>query len=139
MNKTVLLTNIQCSPSRFVYYSQGCPVLPPFLQEFSFSVGYERFAGPEIFFHPELYSPEFSTGLPELVDGAIQGCGIDSRRALYNNIVLSVRALACLVGPSRLPPRLTIEAASASKAQQSPHSNVMSYIHSPQPRVHLEH
>eukprot|EP00873_Tetraselmis_striata_P011687 jgi/Tetstr1/431951/TSEL_021428.t1 len=58
-------------------------------QEFSFSVGYERFAGPEIFFHPELYSPEFSTGLPELVDGAIQGCGIDSRRALYNNIVLS--------------------------------------------------
>lgn len=58
-------------------------------QDFSFSVGYERFVGPEIFFTPELYSSEFTTGLPQLVDEAIQSCGIDSRRSLYNNIVLS--------------------------------------------------
>ena len=31
------------------------------LQPFSVDVGYERFLGPEIFFHPEV--TEFSTGL----------------------------------------------------------------------------
>jgi actin-related protein 3 len=52
-------------------------------------VGYERFLGPEIFFNPEIFSSDFITPLPEVVDKAIVKCPLDTRRALYNNIVLS--------------------------------------------------
>lgn len=52
-------------------------------------VGYERFLGPEVFFNPEIFSPDFITPLPDVVDEAILKCPIDTRRALYNNIVLS--------------------------------------------------
>lgn len=33
-----------------------------------------------------------SSGLRQMVDSVIQSCPIDTRRALYDNIVLSVRA-----------------------------------------------
>ncbi|KAK2708314.1 hypothetical protein QYM36_014054 [Artemia franciscana] len=56
---------------------------------FSFDVGYERFLGPEIFFHPEFANPEFTTPISEIVDTVIQNCPIDVRRPLYKNIVLS--------------------------------------------------
>jgi len=56
---------------------------------FSVDVGYERFLGPEIFFHPEFSNPDFSTSISETVDLAIQNCPIDVRRGLYKNIVLS--------------------------------------------------
>ncbi|KTW28840.1 hypothetical protein T552_01469 [Pneumocystis carinii B80] len=52
-------------------------------------VGYERFLGPEIFFHPEIASSDFLTPLPEVVDSVIQASPIDVRRGLYKNIVLS--------------------------------------------------
>lgn len=52
-------------------------------------MGYERFLGPEIFFHPEFSNPDFNTSVSELVDTVIQECPIDSRRGLYKNIVLS--------------------------------------------------
>ena len=52
-------------------------------------VGYERFLGPEIFFNPEVFSSDFLTPLPQVVDEAILKCPIDTRRGLYNNIVLS--------------------------------------------------
>ena len=52
-------------------------------------VGYERFLAPEIFFQPEIYSSDFSTPLPDMVDRAIAMSSIDTRRALYGNIVLS--------------------------------------------------
>jgi actin-related protein 3 len=52
-------------------------------------VGYERFLGPEVFFSPEMYSQEFTTPLPEVIDKCIQSAPIDTRRALYKNIVLS--------------------------------------------------
>ncbi len=55
----------------------------------SATVGYERFLAPEIFFQPEIYSSDFSTPLPEMVDRAIAMSPIDTRRALYGNIVLS--------------------------------------------------
>lgn len=81
-------------------------------QPFSVDVGYERFLGPEIFFHPEVScvgrksnkfktknlnnlplsqfsNPDFTTPLSDLVDDVIQNCPIDVRRPLYNNIVLS--------------------------------------------------
>jgi len=56
---------------------------------FSIDVGYERFLGPEIFFHPEFSNSDFSTSISETVDVSIQNCPIDVRRGLYKNIVLS--------------------------------------------------
>ncbi|CAI8040285.1 Actin-related protein 3 [Geodia barretti] len=58
-------------------------------QPFSVDVGYERFLGPEIFFHPEFANPDFTTPISEAVDSVIQNCPIDVRRPLYKNIVLS--------------------------------------------------
>jgi actin-related protein 3 len=55
----------------------------------SCDVGYERFLGPEIFFNPEIFSSDFTTPLPDVVDEAIVKCPIDVRRGLYKNIVLS--------------------------------------------------
>jgi len=52
-------------------------------------VGYERFLAPEIFFNPEIYSSDFLTPLPTIVDNVIQTSPIDVRRGLYKNIVLS--------------------------------------------------
>ena len=46
-------------------------------------VGYERFLGPEIFFHPEFANPDFTTPISEAVDTVIQNCPIDVRRPLY--------------------------------------------------------
>jgi len=56
---------------------------------YSVDIGYERFLAPEIFFNPEIYSSDFLTPLPEIVDGVIQQSPIDVRRGLYKNIVLS--------------------------------------------------
>jgi len=58
-------------------------------QPFVADVGYERFLGPEIFFNPEIFSSDFLTPLPKVVDDTIQTCPIDVRRGLYKNIVLS--------------------------------------------------
>ncbi|XP_072181228.1 actin-related protein 3 [Diadema setosum] len=58
-------------------------------QKFSVDVAYERFLGPEIFFHPEFSNPDFTTPISEIVDTVIQNCPIDVRRPLYKNIVLS--------------------------------------------------
>lgn len=56
---------------------------------FDIDVGYERFLGPEIFFHPEFANPDFTLPISETVDNVVQNCPIDVRRGLYNNIVLS--------------------------------------------------
>jgi actin-related protein 3 len=56
---------------------------------FTVDIGYERFLGPEIFFNPEIFSSDFLTPLPKVVDDTIQTCPIDVRRGLYKNIVLS--------------------------------------------------
>ena len=58
-------------------------------QRWSADVAYERFLAPEVFFQPEIYSSDFTTPLPEVVDRAIATSPIDTRRALYKNIVLS--------------------------------------------------
>lgn len=52
-------------------------------------MGYERFLGPEMFFHPEFVTNEWSKPLDEVIDDAIQSSPIDTRRRLYDNIVLS--------------------------------------------------
>jgi len=58
-------------------------------QLFSVDVGYERFLGPEIFFHPEFANPDYTVPIADIVDNVIQNCPIDVRRPLYKNIVLS--------------------------------------------------
>ncbi len=56
---------------------------------FSCQVKYERFLAPEMVMNPNIYDSSIKMTLPEVVDSAILKCPIDSRRALYNNIVLS--------------------------------------------------
>lgn len=58
-------------------------------QPYVCEVGYERFLGPEVFFNPEIFSSDFITPLPDVVDESIVKCPIDVRRGLYKNIVLS--------------------------------------------------
>jgi actin-related protein 3 len=38
----------------------------PLLQDIVVDVGYERFLGPEIFFHPEFANPDFTTSISEV-------------------------------------------------------------------------
>ncbi|KAM7174534.1 actin-related protein 3B isoform 4-T4 [Macrochelys suwanniensis] len=57
--------------------------------KFIIDIGYERFLGPEIFFHPELANPDFMESISDVVDEVIQNCPIDVRRPLYKNVVLS--------------------------------------------------
>lgn len=52
-------------------------------QKYTIDVGYEKFLAPEIFFNPEIYSSDFLTPLPEIVDDVIQASPIDVRRGLY--------------------------------------------------------
>jgi len=58
-------------------------------KDFSIDLGYERFLAPEMFFNPDIYTSDWSTPLPEVIDDAITTSPIDTRRALYKNIVLS--------------------------------------------------
>lgn len=64
-------------------------VTQPGGRQVTVDVGYERFLAPEIFFNPEIYTSDFLTPLPTVVDGVIQQSPIDVRRGLYKNIVLS--------------------------------------------------
>ncbi|BHF84121.1 Actin-related protein 3B [Sparganum proliferum] len=52
-------------------------------------VGYERFLGPEVFFHPEFVNPDYTQSISTVVEEVIQKSPIDARRGLYGNIVLS--------------------------------------------------
>ncbi|UYV64608.1 ACTR3B [Cordylochernes scorpioides] len=74
-------------PSRWIKKYEGMNSVSR--QPFTVDVGYERFLGPEIFFHPEFANPNFVVPISETVDSCIQSCPIDVRRPLYKNIVLS--------------------------------------------------
>lgn len=65
------------------YNQSSIEILTRSTQSYSVDVGYERFLAPEIFFNPEIYSSDFLTPLPEIVDGVIQQSPIDVRRGLY--------------------------------------------------------
>lgn len=64
------------------------------LQKYTIDVGYEKFLAPEIFFNPEIYSSDFLTPLPEIVDDVIQASPIDVRRGLYKVSLVS----SCYIG-----------------------------------------
>ena len=74
-------------PGRYmkVYNGKNAVTKAPY----NVDIGYERFLGPEVFFHPEFANPDFNVPLSETVDTVIQNCPIDCRRDLYKNIVLS--------------------------------------------------
>jgi len=74
-------------PSKWIRQYQGNNSVTK--KPYTCDVGYERFLGPEIFFNPEIFSSDFLTPLPKVVDDTIQTCPIDVRRGLYKNIVLS--------------------------------------------------
>lgn len=75
------------NPSK--YFLKYSDLHPRTKQPWEIDVGYERFLAPEIFFNPEIFSTDFTTPLPNVVDEAILKCPIDTRRGLYKNIVLS--------------------------------------------------
>lgn len=56
---------------------------------FTIDVGYERFLGPEMFFHPEFVNQDWKSPIDEIVDMSIQSCPMDYRRQLYSKIILS--------------------------------------------------
>ncbi|KAH6944689.1 hypothetical protein HPB50_004466 [Hyalomma asiaticum] len=68
-------------PSKWIKKYEGMNAITK--QKFSVDVGYERFLGPEIFFHPEFSNPDFTTPISEIVDTCVQSCPIDVRRPLY--------------------------------------------------------
>ena len=74
-------------PSKYIKQYTGVNAITK--KEFNVDVGYERFLGPEIFFHPEFANPDFHVPISETVDTVVQNCPIDVRRGLYKNIVLS--------------------------------------------------
>jgi len=74
-------------PSKYIKEYTGINAITK--KPFSVDVGYERFLGPEIFFHPEFANPDFTVPISETVDSVVQNCPIDVRRGLYKNIVLS--------------------------------------------------
>nr|XP_019814925.1 PREDICTED: actin-related protein 3B isoform X3 [Bos indicus] len=62
-------------------------------KKFVIDVGYERFLGPEIFFHPEFANPDFMESISEVVDEVIQNCPIDVRRPLYKPKPVEVQVI----------------------------------------------
>jgi actin-related protein 3 len=80
-------TKYDTDPSRWIKCYEGRNAITK--QLFTVDVGYERFLGPEIFFHPEFANADFTVPISETVDEVIQNCPIDVRRGLYKNIVLS--------------------------------------------------
>ncbi|CAN6273332.1 unnamed protein product [Urochloa humidicola] len=74
-------------PSKYIKHWTG--IKPKTGAKYTCDVGYERFLGPEIFFNPEIYNNDFTTPLQVVIDKCIQSSPIDTRRALYKNIVLS--------------------------------------------------
>ncbi|XP_042379639.1 actin-related protein 3-like isoform X2 [Zingiber officinale] len=71
------------------YIKQWVGVKPKTGVPFSFDIGYERFLGPEVFFHPEIYISDYDTPLSDVIDKCVQSAPIDTRRGLYKNVVLS--------------------------------------------------
>lgn len=74
-------------------------VSQPAGRQVSVDVGYERFLAPEIFFNPEIYSSDFLTPLPVVVDGVIQQSpsmfAVGSTRTLFCRVEAhSTRILA---------------------------------------------
>ncbi|CAD8081161.1 unnamed protein product [Paramecium sonneborni] len=58
-------------------------------EKYTIDVGYERFLGPEMFFHPEFLDGKWRSPIDEVIDKSIQSSPVDCRKKLYQNIILS--------------------------------------------------
>jgi len=76
-------------PEKYIIEREGEAIDGAKKTKFTYSVGYERFLAPEIFFKPSIYSTQHSQSLPDLIDEVISQCPLDTRRDLYGSIVLS--------------------------------------------------
>uniref|UniRef100_A0A8B9J6R3 Actin related protein 3B n=1 Tax=Astyanax mexicanus TaxID=7994 RepID=A0A8B9J6R3_ASTMX len=74
-------TKYDMDPGKWIKKYKGINAISK--KEFHIDVGYERFLGPEIFFHPEFANPDFMQPISDVVDEVIQNCPIDVRRPLY--------------------------------------------------------
>ncbi|GMI70804.1 DISTORTED TRICHOMES 1, ACTIN-RELATED PROTEIN 3, ARABIDOPSIS THALIANA ACTIN-RELATED PROTEIN 3 [Hibiscus trionum] len=80
-------TKLDKEPAKFIKQYRGIRLKTG--APYTCDIGYERFLGPEVLFSPEIYTSDYITPLPALIDKCIQSAPIDTRRALYKNIVLS--------------------------------------------------
>nr|XP_004570802.2 actin-related protein 3B isoform X4 [Maylandia zebra] len=74
-------TKYDSDPGKWIKQYRGVNAISK--TAFHIDVGYERFLGPEIFFHPEFANPDFMQPISDVVDEVIQSCPIDVRRPLY--------------------------------------------------------
>ena len=72
-----VINRFDSDPAKSFKVHEG--VNPVNKQGFKVDVGYERFLGPEIFFHPEFANADYTTSISEVVDKVIQSAPIDSR------------------------------------------------------------
>ncbi|KAG7269378.1 hypothetical protein CRUP_015704 [Coryphaenoides rupestris] len=78
-------------PAKWIKQYQGVNSVSK--NPFRIDVGYERFLGPEIFFHPEFANPDFIQPISDVVDEVIQSCPIDVRRPLYKPKPMEVQVV----------------------------------------------
>jgi actin-related protein 3 len=71
-------SKFDADPNKYIKKYQGMNSVTK--KNFEIEVGYERFLGPEIFFHPEFANPDFTVPISETVDSCVQNCPIDVRR-----------------------------------------------------------
>merc|ERR1712072_1171822 len=76
-------------PASHIIEAEGEQVDGLRVNKFKYSIGYERFLASEIFFNPSIFTTQPPPPLPELLDDVVQSCPMDSRRKLYQSIVLS--------------------------------------------------
>uniref|UniRef100_A0A8C7EIP6 Actin related protein 3B n=1 Tax=Neovison vison TaxID=452646 RepID=A0A8C7EIP6_NEOVI len=71
-------------------------------RKFVIDVGYERFLGPEIFFHPEFANPDFMESISDVVDEVIQNCASISFQGCLVSRKLSGDP-SCALASDRVP------------------------------------
>lgn len=52
-------------------------------EKYTIDIGYERFLGPEMFFHPEFLDGKWRSPIDEIIDKSIQASPVDCRKKLY--------------------------------------------------------
>lgn len=70
-------------------YDKYIEGIDAFNNQYSISIGPERWLAPEMFFNPEIIDQKYKQSVDQMIDKVIQLCPIDARRKLYQNIALS--------------------------------------------------
>ncbi|KAM7369526.1 hypothetical protein PAMP_010844 [Pampus punctatissimus] len=89
--ETAKAVKYDSDPGKWIKQYRGVNAISK--RAFHIDVGYERFLGPEIFFHPEFANPDFMQPISDVVDEVIQSCPIDVRRPLYKPKPMEVQVV----------------------------------------------